>query len=132
MLERSRAVTRRMFSSPGTPKTTVIPSFSRHRTSSSAAASRPDWPSCSPALILSVSFCSRGLGTCGLGMVAGMANVSAQLSPELHGYMAAHSSSPNEVTRDLIAETRHLLPDRSQVQIPSEPAAFLTGPNPRP
>jgi hypothetical protein len=59
-------------------------------------------------------------------MVAGMANVSAQLSPELHGYMAAHGSSPNEVTRDLIAETRHLLPERAQVQIPAEQAAFLT------
>lgn len=54
-----------------------------------------------------------------------MANVSAQLSPELHEYMIAHGSPPDEVARDLIAETRQLLPERAVMQISAEQGAFL-------
>jgi caffeoyl-CoA O-methyltransferase len=54
-----------------------------------------------------------------------MANVSAQLSPELHEYMIAHGSPPDEVARDLIAETRRLLPERAVMQVSAEQGAFL-------
>ena len=37
MLEAASACTKRMFSSPGIPKTTETPSFSRHLTINSAA-----------------------------------------------------------------------------------------------
>lgn len=55
-----------------------------------------------------------------------MANVSAQLSRELHEYLVAHSSPPDEVARDLIAQTRRALPDRAEMQISPEQGAFLT------
>lgn len=55
-----------------------------------------------------------------------MANVSEQLSPELHEYMVAHGSPPDEVARDLIAETRRLHPERAEMQISPEQGAFLT------
>lgn len=54
-----------------------------------------------------------------------MANVSAQLPPELHEYMIVHGSPPDEVARDLIAETRQLLPERAVMQISAEQGAFL-------
>ncbi len=55
-----------------------------------------------------------------------MATASEQLTPELHEYMVAHGSPPDEVARDLIAETRRLPPDRAQMQISAEQGAFLT------
>lgn len=54
-----------------------------------------------------------------------MANVSAQLPPELQEYMIAHGSPPDEVARDLIAETRQLLPGLAVMQISAEQGAFL-------
>jgi caffeoyl-CoA O-methyltransferase len=47
------------------------------------------------------------------------------LSDELHAYMLAHGTPPDEVTADLIAETRAALPDDAGMQVAPEQAAFL-------
>ena len=48
------------------------------------------------------------------------------LSDELHRYVVAHGSEPDDIARDLIAETRAALPDEAGMQIAPEQAAFLT------
>lgn len=48
------------------------------------------------------------------------------LSEELHRYLVAHGATPDEVTAALIEETRAALPDRAQMQVAPEQAAFLT------
>ncbi|MFF5174374.1 O-methyltransferase [Micromonospora sp. NPDC000089] len=48
------------------------------------------------------------------------------LTPELHAYLVAHGSPPDEIIRDLAAETRALLPDDADMQVAPEQAAFLT------
>jgi caffeoyl-CoA O-methyltransferase len=48
------------------------------------------------------------------------------LTDELHRYLLAHSSPPDDVVADLIAETRANLPDNATMQIAPEQAAFLT------
>nr|MDT0657957.1 O-methyltransferase [Micromonospora sp. DSM 115978] len=48
------------------------------------------------------------------------------LSEDLHTYLVAHGSAPDEVTRDLIEETETHLPGAVHMQIPPEQAAFLT------
>lgn len=68
----------------------------------------------------------RGFTADRRGYRAAMATTSAQLSPELHEYLVAHGSPPDEVARDLIAETSRLLPDRAQMQISPEQGALLT------
>jgi caffeoyl-CoA O-methyltransferase len=47
------------------------------------------------------------------------------LTPALHEYMLAHSTPPDQITADLIAETRRNLPDRAGMQVAPEQAAFL-------
>lgn len=47
------------------------------------------------------------------------------LTPELHNYLLAHSTPPDEVTAELIAETRAALPDNATMQIGHEQAAFM-------
>jgi caffeoyl-CoA O-methyltransferase len=47
------------------------------------------------------------------------------LTEELHAYMLAHCTAPDEVTADLIAETRAALPDDAGMQVAPEQAAFL-------
>ena len=47
------------------------------------------------------------------------------LSPELHAYMLAHSTPPDELTSDLIDETHKALPDDASMQVSPEQAAFL-------
>src|SRR3954449_5637064 len=47
------------------------------------------------------------------------------LTPELHAYLLDHSTPPDEVTGDLIAETRAALPDDAGMQVAPEQAAFL-------
>ena len=47
------------------------------------------------------------------------------LTPELHAYLLAHSTPPDEVTAELIAETRAALPGDASMQIAPEQAAFL-------
>jgi caffeoyl-CoA O-methyltransferase len=48
-----------------------------------------------------------------------------QLTADLHQYLLAHSTAPDEVTADLIAETRANLPSAAGMQIAPEQAAFL-------
>ena len=48
------------------------------------------------------------------------------LSDELHAYVVAHGSEPDEIVRDLVAETRRLLPAQAEMQVAPEQAAFLT------
>jgi caffeoyl-CoA O-methyltransferase len=48
------------------------------------------------------------------------------LTAELHAYMVAHSSPPDQVVADLVAETRAALPAEAQMQVAPEQAAFLT------
>jgi caffeoyl-CoA O-methyltransferase len=47
------------------------------------------------------------------------------LTAELHRYLLAHSTPPDPVTADLIAETRRNLPDAAGMQVAPEQAAFL-------
>jgi caffeoyl-CoA O-methyltransferase len=47
------------------------------------------------------------------------------LTPELHAYLLQHSTPPDEVVAELIAETRTALPDNSTMQVGPEQAAFL-------
>ncbi len=44
---------------------------------------------------------------------------------ELHAYLLDHSTPPDDVVADLIAETRRALPDNSTMQVAPEQAAFL-------
>ena len=47
------------------------------------------------------------------------------LNDELHAYMLAHGTPPDELTADLITETRAALPDDAGMQVAPEQAAFL-------
>jgi caffeoyl-CoA O-methyltransferase len=47
------------------------------------------------------------------------------LTPELHAYLLQHSTPPDEITADLIAETRAALPRNASMQVGAEQAAFL-------
>jgi caffeoyl-CoA O-methyltransferase len=47
------------------------------------------------------------------------------LNAELHAYMIAHGTPPDEVTADLIRETRAALPDDASMQVAPEQAAFI-------
>jgi len=55
-----------------------------------------------------------------------MTNKTESLSDELHAYVVAHGSTPDEIVADLIAETRAALPEWVQMQIAPEQAGFLT------
>lgn len=48
------------------------------------------------------------------------------LTPELHAYLVAHGSAPDEIVRELTEETRAVLPDQASMQVAPEQAAFLT------
>ncbi|MCA2219325.1 O-methyltransferase [Jidongwangia harbinensis] len=47
------------------------------------------------------------------------------LTPELHTYLLAHSTPPDAVVAELIAETRAALPGNATMQVGPEQAAFL-------
>ncbi|GAB1643097.1 O-methyltransferase [Krasilnikovia sp. MM14-A1259] len=47
------------------------------------------------------------------------------LTAELHDYLLAHSTAPDEVMAELIAETWSALPDDAGMQVAPEQAAFL-------
>lgn len=47
------------------------------------------------------------------------------LTPELHEYLLGHSTPPDEITADLVAETRASLPNNATMQVAPEQAAFL-------
>ncbi|MEV5821564.1 O-methyltransferase [Micromonospora harpali] len=55
-----------------------------------------------------------------------MTTKSLPLTPELHAYVVAHGSAPDEVMRDLIEETLAALPAEARMQVAPEQAAFLT------
>ncbi|MGC1210510.1 MAG: O-methyltransferase [Micromonospora sp.] len=48
------------------------------------------------------------------------------LTPELHAYLVAHGSAPDEIVRELSEETRAALPEKASMQVAPEQAAFLT------
>ncbi|MFU8852117.1 O-methyltransferase [Micromonospora sp. SL1-18] len=48
------------------------------------------------------------------------------LTSELHAYLVAHGSAPDEIVRELAEETRAALPDQADMQVAPEQAAFLT------
>jgi caffeoyl-CoA O-methyltransferase len=47
------------------------------------------------------------------------------LTDELHAYLLAHGTPPDDVTADLISETRAALPDDASMQVAPEQAAFI-------
>jgi caffeoyl-CoA O-methyltransferase len=47
------------------------------------------------------------------------------LTPALHAYLLEHSTPPDEVTAELIRETRAALPAEASMQVAPEQAAFL-------
>ncbi|PZF99294.1 O-methyltransferase [Micromonospora deserti] len=55
-----------------------------------------------------------------------MTTKSIPLTEELHAYLVAHGSPPDEIIRDLAEETRAALPRDAQMQVAPEQAAFLT------
>ncbi|SCL18962.1 caffeoyl-CoA O-methyltransferase [Micromonospora rhizosphaerae] len=55
-----------------------------------------------------------------------MTTKSLPLTPELHAYLVAHGSAPDEVVRELAEETRAALPAQAGMQVAPEQAAFLT------
>ena len=55
-----------------------------------------------------------------------MASGSEHLRPNLHAYLVAHSSPPDSLLRDLIAETAERFPDKVIYQIGPEQGMFMT------
>ena len=55
-----------------------------------------------------------------------MASGSEHLRPNLHAYLVAHSTPPDALLRDLIAETAERFPDRVVFQIGPEQGTFMT------
>jgi caffeoyl-CoA O-methyltransferase len=55
-----------------------------------------------------------------------MSTKTLGLTDELHAYLVAHGSAPDDVMRDLIEETRASFPERAGMQVAPEQAAFLT------
>lgn len=55
-----------------------------------------------------------------------MTRRSEQLSEELHEYLVAHSAAPDEVLRQLAAETAAAFPDAAGMQIGPEQGTFMT------
>jgi caffeoyl-CoA O-methyltransferase len=53
-------------------------------------------------------------------------NKSHWMSEELHDYIVAHGSTPDDLVADLIAETRAALGRRAGMQVAPEQAAFMT------
>jgi caffeoyl-CoA O-methyltransferase len=55
-----------------------------------------------------------------------MSSKPLPLTPELHAYLVAHGSAPDEVVRELTEETLAVLPEQATMQVAPEQAAFLT------
>ncbi len=55
-----------------------------------------------------------------------MSAKSLTITDELHAYLVAHGTPPDDVMADLVAETRSLLPEFAGMQIAPEQAAFMT------
>ncbi|MFC7548261.1 O-methyltransferase [Plantactinospora sp. GCM10030261] len=54
-----------------------------------------------------------------------MTTRSVPITDELHSYLVAHGSAPDEVARELYAETRAVLPENAEMQVSPEQAALL-------
>ena len=54
-----------------------------------------------------------------------MSYTPLQLNDDLHAYLLAHGTPPDELTAELIAETRAALPQDAGMQVAPEQAAFL-------
>jgi caffeoyl-CoA O-methyltransferase len=48
------------------------------------------------------------------------------MTDELHAYVVAHGSPPDQIIRDLVEETERSLPSNAQMQVAPEQAAFLS------
>src|SRR5260370_31392830 len=68
---------------------------------------------------------ATGPGTRGANLDR-MASGSEHLRPNLHAYLVAHSSPPDSLLRDLIAETAERFPDNVIYQIGPEQGTFMT------
>ncbi|MFI6760213.1 O-methyltransferase [Micromonospora sp. NPDC050417] len=55
-----------------------------------------------------------------------MTTKSVPLTEELHSYLVAHGSPPDDIARELIDETVDALPNDAQMQVAPEQAALLT------
>ena len=55
-----------------------------------------------------------------------MTKQTLSLTDELHAYVVANGSTPDELVRDLFEETARLLPQDAGMQVAPEQAAFLT------
>jgi caffeoyl-CoA O-methyltransferase len=55
-----------------------------------------------------------------------MASGAEHLAPRLHEYLISHSTAPDALLRDLIAETAARFPDRARLQIGPEQGTFMT------
>jgi caffeoyl-CoA O-methyltransferase len=55
-----------------------------------------------------------------------MSTRNITVTDEIQAYVVAHGAEPDEVMRDLIAETRASLPDNADMQIAPDQAGFLT------
>jgi predicted O-methyltransferase YrrM len=55
-----------------------------------------------------------------------MASGSEHLRPNLHAYLVAHSTPPDALLRDLVAETAERFPNRVVFQIGPEQGTFMT------
>ena len=55
-----------------------------------------------------------------------MTRKSLALTEDLHSYLVAHGSPPDDLARELIDETLAALPGDAQMQVAPEQAAFLT------
>ena len=55
-----------------------------------------------------------------------MASGAEHLAPGLHEYLIRHSTAPDALLRDLIAETAAHFPDRARLQIGPEQGTFMT------
>jgi caffeoyl-CoA O-methyltransferase len=55
-----------------------------------------------------------------------MALRTEQISPHLNAYLAAHTSPPDAVLRELANETAELFPNEVSLQIPPEQGTFMT------
>ncbi|KXK60223.1 SAM-dependent methyltransferase [Micromonospora rosaria] len=55
-----------------------------------------------------------------------MTTKSLPLTDDLHAYLVAHGSPPDEIMRDLAEETQAVLPGQARMQVAPEQAALLT------
>jgi caffeoyl-CoA O-methyltransferase len=55
-----------------------------------------------------------------------MASGAEHLAPGLHEYLISHSTAPDALLRDLIAETAARFPDRARLQVGPEQGTFMT------